>query len=91
MEYTQNERALATYISKLYNTIENLEAEIKLRDAKIMKLKGDIFTLKSMIGHQNIYINNLQSESNIEDTTYEEDNRSDSTNLMECSNPEDIS
>ena len=74
MEHTHNEQVLATYINQLYGKIENLEAEIRLRDAKIMKLKGDVFTLKSMIGHQNIYINNLSNESNIEDTTYEEDN-----------------
>lgn len=74
MEHTHNEQMLATYIAQLYDKMENLEAEIKLRDAKIMKLNGDIFTLKSMIGHQNIYINNLNNESNVEDTTYEEDN-----------------
>ena len=73
-EHTQNEIALATYINQLYGKIEDLEAQLRLKDAKIMKLKGDIFTLKSMIGHQNIYINNLSNESNIEDTTYEEDN-----------------
>lgn len=74
MEHTHNEQVLATYINQLYGKIENLEAEIRLRDAKIMKLKGDVFTLKSMIGHQNIYINNLNNEPNTHDISHEEDN-----------------
>lgn len=70
MEHTHNEQILGVYINQLYGKIENLEGEIKLRDARIMKLKGDIFTLKAMIGHQNIYIQTLETGS-IEDTTYE--------------------
>lgn len=75
MEYTETEVKLAHKIHSLQGVIENLQGEIALRDARIMKLKGEIFTLKSLVGHQNIYINTLTTkEENIVDTTYEEDN-----------------
>lgn len=75
MEHTETEVKLAHKIHSLQGMIENLQGEIALRDAKIMKLKGEIFTLKSLVGHQNIYINTLTTkEENIVDTQYEEDN-----------------
>jgi peptidoglycan hydrolase CwlO-like protein len=69
MEHTHNEIVLAHEIWNLQQQINDLRGTIKLRDAKIMKLKGDIYTLKSLIGHQNLFIESLNHP--IEDINYE--------------------
>ena len=52
--------SLATYQKQ---QIEDLQAEIKLRDSQLQKQRGDILKLKSFIGHQNITIKDLELES----------------------------
>ena len=69
---------LSRYVTKLRIDIENLVADGKLKNAQVIKLRGDILKLKSMIGHQNLQIgdlvNQIQQIDNIEDIQYEEAN-----------------
>ena len=69
---------LSRYVTKLRNDIEDVVAESKLKNAQIIKMRGDILKLKSMIGHQNLHITDLveqiKSIDNIEEITYEEAN-----------------
>lgn len=69
---------LSRYVTKLRTDIENLVADGKLKNAQVIKLRGDILKLKSMIGHQNLQIgdlvNQIQQIDNIEDIQYEEEN-----------------
>lgn len=69
---------LSRYVTKLRIDIENLVADGKLKNAQVIKLRGDILKLKSMIGHQNLQIgdlvNQIQQIDNIEDIQYEEEN-----------------
>ena len=54
--------------------IENLQAEAKMLNARIIKQRGEILQLKSHIGNQNILIGTLQNDKEREtiDITYEE-------------------
>lgn len=74
----QDVEILARYVMKLRGDIEDEKAQTKLVNAKLIKARGDILKLKSMIGHQNIHIsdlvNQINSIDNIEDITYEETN-----------------
>tara|TARA_R110000803_G_scaffold84955_1_gene151223 strand:+ start:1325 stop:1681 length:357 start_codon:yes stop_codon:yes gene_type:complete len=63
---------IATYAHNLKLKIEDLEAEVKLRDSKLQKQRADILKLKSLIGHQNIKINDLELQSVVEEAEYEE-------------------
>lgn len=69
---------LSNYVTKLRNQIEEEQAQNKLKNAQMIKLRGDILKLKSMIGHQNIHISDLVEQikriDNIEEITYEEAN-----------------
>ena len=55
--------------------IENLQADNKLLNARIIKQRGEILQLKSHIGHQNLHINNIE-QNKIEtiEIDYEETN-----------------
>jgi len=58
---------LAKYVVKLKDQIEDLQAEVKLRDGQLQKQRGYILKLKSWIGLQNIKINDMEVKSVIED------------------------
>lgn len=69
---------LSRYVTKLRNDIEEERAQTKLKNAQLIKARGDILKLKSFVGHQNIHIEELVSQikniDNIEEITYEEAN-----------------
>lgn len=73
-ELYEDIESLARYVQSLKTQLEDLQGEIKIRDARITKQRGDILQLKSMIGHQNIHINNLETETQTIDVDYEEGN-----------------
>lgn len=77
-ELYQDIEMLSRYVTKLRNDIEQEQAENKLKNAQVIKLRGDIIKLKSMIGHQNLHIgdlvNQIEQIGNIEDIEYEETN-----------------
>jgi hypothetical protein len=52
--------------------IEDLKGEVTLKNAQIIKMRGDILKLKSMIGHQKIKIDELELESDTIDIDIEE-------------------
>lgn len=54
---------VATLAHNLKQKVQDLEAEIKLRDSQLQKQRGDILKLKSLVGHKNIKINDLQLEA----------------------------
>lgn len=58
---------VSIYAHKLKQDIEDLQAEIKLRDAQLQKQRGDILKLKSLIGHQKIEITDLKLREEIEE------------------------
>ena len=58
---------VATYAHNLKQQIQDLNAEIKLRDSQLQKQRADILKLKSMIGHKNIEIQTLKLESDVMD------------------------
>lgn len=60
--YTHLEQ-VSIYAHKLKEQIEDLQAEIKLRDLQLQKQRADILKLKSYVGHQNIKIKDLELES----------------------------
>jgi chromosome segregation ATPase len=64
--YTHLEQ-VSTYAHNLKQRIEDLEAEIKLRDSQLQKQRGDILKLKSVIGHQKIEITDLKLREEIEE------------------------
>ena len=55
--------------------IEDLKAENRLKNAQIIKMRGDILKLKSMIGHQKIKIDELELESDTIDIEVEEEKK----------------
>lgn len=61
---------VSTYAHHLKGQIEDLQAEIKLRDAQLQKQRGDILKLKSWIGLQNLKINDLEVEKVIQDAEF---------------------
>ena len=69
--YTHLEQ-VATYAHNLKQDIEDLKAEIKLRDSQLQKQRGDILKLKSLIGHQKIEITDLKLQSDIEEAEWSE-------------------
>lgn len=77
-ELYQDILALSHYVTKLRHQVEEEQAQGKLKNAQVIKLRGDILKLKSMIGHQNLHISDLvqqiQQIDNIEDITHEEAN-----------------
>lgn len=75
-ELYEDIESLARYVQSLKTQIEDLQGEVKIRDARITKQRGDILQLKSLIGHQNIHINNLETETKQDtiDVDYEEGN-----------------
>lgn len=65
---------VSIYAHKLKEQIQDLQAEIKLRDSQLQKQRGDILKLKSIIGHQKIEITDLKLESdNFIDVSVEEE------------------
>jgi len=62
---------VATYAHHLKQQIEDLQAEIKLRDGQLQKQRGDILKLKSFIGHQKLKIDDLELQSVVEDIEVE--------------------
>ena len=54
---------VATLAHNQKQKIEDLNAEIKLRDSQLQKLRADILKLKSMVGHKNIEIQDLKLEA----------------------------
>lgn len=60
--YTHLEQ-VATLAHNQKQLIQDLQAEIKLRDSQLQKQRGDILKLKSIIGHQKIEITDLKLES----------------------------
>ena len=58
---------VSMYAHNLKQRIEDLEGEIKLRDAQLQKQRGDILKLKSVIGHQKIEITDLKLREEIEE------------------------
>lgn len=64
--YTHLEQ-VSTYAHHLKQQIEDLKAEIKLRDSQLQKQRGDILKLKSVIGHQKIEITDLKLREEIEE------------------------
>ena len=54
---------VATLAHNQKGLIQDLQAEIKLRDSQLQKQRGDILKLKSIIGHQKIEITDLKLES----------------------------
>ena len=77
-ELFQDIEMLSRFVTKLRIDIENEKAQTKLKNAQVIKLRGDILKLKSMIGHQNIQISDLVNQINniddIQEITYEETN-----------------
>jgi len=62
-EMYANLEKVATYAHNLKEELTNLKAEIKLRDAQLQKQRADILKLKSLVGHKNIAIKDLQLEA----------------------------
>jgi len=60
--------SLATYQKQ---QIEDLKGEVKLKNAQMIKMRGDILKLKSMIGHQKMKIEELELESDTIDIEVE--------------------
>lgn len=60
--YTHLEQ-VATLAHNQKQLIQDLQAEIKLRDSQLQKQRGDILKLKSIIGHQKIELTDLKLES----------------------------
>lgn len=70
---------LSNYINKLKNDIQDLQAQIKLKNGEMIKKRSENFQLKSHIGYQNMQIADLKSPSEIIDINYEETDRDNST------------
>ena len=56
--YTHLEQ-VSIYAHKLKEQVEDLQAEVKLRDLQLQKQRADILKLKSYVGHQNIKIKDI--------------------------------
>lgn len=56
--------SLAQFIESLKGKITDVQAEVKLRDAQLQKQRADILKLKSLAGHQNLSIKELEKEIN---------------------------
>ena len=56
--------SLSKFIEKLKEKINDVHAEVKLRDAQLQKQRADIMKLKSLAGHQNLSIKELENELN---------------------------
>ena len=55
---------LSAYINKLRGEMEELQAQLKLKNGEVIKKRGEILGLKSEIGHQNIKIQQLNDDKN---------------------------
>ena len=56
--------SLAKFIEQLKEKINDVNAEVKLRDAQLQKQRADIMKLKSLIGHQSLSIKEMENELN---------------------------
>ena len=79
--YTHLEQ-VSTYAHKLKQDIEDLQAEIKLRDSQLQKQRSDILQLKSLIGHQKIEITDLKLQSEVEDAEFTVVNENKTPNFL---------
>lgn len=70
VELYQDLEILATHVMRLKETIEDKDAEIKLRDSQLQKQRADILKLKAVIGYQKIEINDLKLESDVEEADF---------------------
>jgi len=70
---------LSSYIQKLKYQIEDLQAQIKLKNGEMIKNRSENFQLKSHIGYQNMQISDLKSTTENIDINYEETDRDNST------------
>ena len=71
---------LSNYINKLKIEIEDLKANLSLKNGEVIKKRADNFKLKSELGYQAIAINKMKEDKdNIIDINYEETNRDNST------------
>ena len=71
---------LSNYINKLKIEIEDLKANLSLKNGEVIKKRADNFKLKSELGYQAITINKMKEDKdNIIDINYEETNRDNST------------
>ena len=78
-ELYQDILMLSHYVTKLRGEIENLQAELKLKNGEMIKKRSENFQLKSHIGYQNMQISDLKSPTEIIDINYEETDRDNST------------
>ena len=62
--------------------IQDLQAEIKLRDSQLQKQRSDILQLKSLIGHQKIEITDLKLQSEVEDAEFTVVNETKTPNFL---------
>lgn len=56
--------ALSRYVTKLRRDIEELQAQLTLKNGEIIKKRTDNFILKSEVGNQNIKIMDLEQQKN---------------------------
>ena len=70
---------LSNYVNKLKNDIEDLQAQLKLKNGEMIKKRSENFQLKSHIGYQNMKISDLEQPKDIIDINYEEADRDNST------------
>ena len=63
---------VSLFCTNLKGKLEDLTAEIRLRDSQLQKQRADILKLKSLVGHKNIEIEDLKLESEVIDITVEE-------------------
>jgi hypothetical protein len=66
MEHTQTEIHLAHKIHRQNEEIEELKGMILILQSKIQIERGKNIELKSIIGHQNIHIQNLEDQNTID-------------------------
>ena len=79
--YTHLEQ-VATLAHNQKQLIQDLQAEIKLRDSQLQKQRSDILQLKSLIGHQKIEITDLKLQSEVEDAEFTVVNETKTPNFL---------
>lgn len=55
---------LSAYINKQRIQIEELKAQLSLKNGEVIKKRGEILGLKSHIGYQNMHISELNEQQN---------------------------
>lgn len=63
-ELYQDIASLSRYVTKLRRDIEELQAQLTLKNGEIIKKRTDNFILKSEVGNQNIKIMDLEQQKN---------------------------